>query len=96
MLLIESGSIGKDSMIRMPRGIGKLPIAGNRHVWDYRVDHGNGQPEALWLKGRALEGSSINGTVYVRGAPADYDGWEARNKTKGHANDSLQADAELT
>lgn len=32
----------------------------------------------LWLKGKAIGGSSsVNGMVYVRGAPADYDAWEA-------------------
>ncbi len=82
VLLVESGPADKDPMIRMPRGIGKLLVVGNKHVWDYRVDPGNGQPEELWLKGRALGGSSsINGMVYVRGAPADYDDWEAAGCT---------------
>ncbi len=78
VLLVESGSADSDPMIRMPRGIGKLLIAGNKHVWNYQIDPGNGKPSELWLKGRTLGGSSsINGMVYVRGTPADYDAWEA-------------------
>ena len=62
----------------MPRGIGKLLAPGNPHVWDYEACRGEGMASALWLKGKAIGGSSsVNGMVYVRGAPADYDAWEA-------------------
>jgi choline dehydrogenase len=78
VLLIESGPPDTSALIAMPRGIGKLLAAGNPHVWDYQVAPRAGLPPELWLKGRALGGSSsINGMVYVRGTPADYDHWEA-------------------
>lgn len=78
VLLIESGPADTSPLIAMPRGIGKLLAAGNPHVWDYQVAPRVGLPPELWLKGRALGGSSsINGMVYVRGTPADYDHWEA-------------------
>jgi choline dehydrogenase len=78
VLLIESGPPDTSPLIAMPRGIGKLLAAGNPHVWDYQVAPRVGLKPELWLKGRALGGSSsINGMVYVRGAPADYDHWEA-------------------
>lgn len=78
VLLIESGPEHSSPLIAMPRGIGKLLAAGNPHVWDYQISRGTGLGEELWLKGRTLGGSSsINGMVYVRGAPADYDAWEA-------------------
>lgn len=78
VLLIESGPDDKNAMIAMPRGIGKLLTPGNPHVWDYKVSRGPQQAEDVWLKGRAIGGSSsINGMVYVRGAPEDYDAWEA-------------------
>lgn len=76
VLLIESGPDDKSPLIRMPRGIGKLLAPGNPHVWDYQVSPGGNHPPELWLKGRAIGGSSsINGMVYVRGAPRDYDHW---------------------
>jgi choline dehydrogenase-like flavoprotein len=78
VLLIESGPPDTSPLIAMPRGIGKLLAAGNPHVWDYQALPRVGLAPELWLKGRALGGSSsINGMVYVRGTPADYDHWEA-------------------
>jgi len=76
VLLVESGPDDTSALIRMPRGIGKLLTPGNKHVWDYRISPRGNAPEETWLKGRAIGGSSsINGMVYVRGAPYDYDGW---------------------
>ncbi len=78
VLLIESGPPDSSPLIAMPRGIGKLLVAGNPHVWDYEAVPQAGLAPELWLKGRTLGGSSsVNGTVYVRGAPADYENWEA-------------------
>ncbi len=76
VLLIESGPDDKSPLVHMPRGIGKLLAPGNPHVWDYAVSPGGNAAEETWLKGRAIGGSSsINGMVYVRGAPMDYDHW---------------------
>ena len=51
-------------------------------MWDYEALPRAGLTPELWLKGRTLGGSSsINGTVYVRGSPADYDNWEAMGCT---------------
>jgi choline dehydrogenase len=78
VLVVESGPDDTSALIKMPRGIGKLLAPGNPHVWDYMVSPGGNQPEELWLKGRAVGGSSsVNGMVYVRGAAADYDSWAA-------------------
>lgn len=78
VLLVESGPDDTSPMIRMPRGIGKLLVPGNAHVWDYQVSPGGNAAPEVWLKGRAVGGSSaVNGMVYVRGAPADYDNWAA-------------------
>ncbi|SFQ89462.1 Choline dehydrogenase [Halopseudomonas formosensis] len=82
VLLIESGPEHTSPLIAMPRGIGKLLIPGNPHIWDYTASRGEGMADELWMKGKAIGGSSsINGMVYVRGAPADYDAWEAQGCT---------------
>ncbi|UXC91844.1 GMC family oxidoreductase [Sphingobium sp. RSMS] len=82
VLLVEAGPDDSSPLIAMPRGIGKLLAPGNPHVWDYAVSPGGNAPQEIWLKGRAVGGSSsVNGMVYVRGAPADYDGWEAAGCT---------------
>jgi choline dehydrogenase len=77
VLLIESGPDDKSPFIKMPRGIGKLLAPGNEHVYAYPVTPAGNQPEEIWLKGRAVGGSSsVNGMVYMRGSPQDYDDWE--------------------
>lgn len=82
VLLLESGPVDKSMLIHMPRGIGKMLAPGDPHVWDYQVSMGGNRGRELWLKGRALGGSSsVNGMVYVRGQPADYDAWEAAGCT---------------
>ena len=76
VLLIECGPDDKSPLIRMPRGVGKLLDPHNPHVFAYRVSPGGNQREEMWLKGRAMGGSSsVNGMVYMRGAPQDYDDW---------------------
>ncbi|HEY2659695.1 MAG TPA: GMC family oxidoreductase N-terminal domain-containing protein [Caulobacteraceae bacterium] len=78
VLLLESGPKDNDMLIQMPRGIGKMLQPGGKHVWTYQAAKGGNRGTEDWLKGKALGGSSsVNGMVYVRGQPADYDGWEA-------------------
>ncbi len=82
VLLVESGPDDTSPLIRMPRGIGKLLSPTNPHVWAYDVSPGANRPQEVWLKGRTMGGSSsINGMVYMRGAPMDYDGWAAMGCT---------------
>ncbi len=77
VLLIEGGPDDKSPLIRMPRGVGKLLDPANPHVFAYDVSPAGNQPEEMWRKGRTIGGSSsINGMVYMRGAPQDYDDWE--------------------
>jgi choline dehydrogenase len=77
VLLIESGPDDKSPFIKMPRGIGKLLAPGNEHVYAYPVTPAGNQPDEVWLKGRTVGGSSsVNGMVYMRGSPQDFDDWE--------------------
>ena len=76
VLLIEWGPDDKSPLIRMPRGVGKLLDPANPRVFAYPVTPAGNQQQETWLKGRTIGGSSsINGMVYVRGSPQDYDDW---------------------
>lgn len=78
VLLIESGPMDDSPLIRMPRGFGKTLVDG-KLTWTYVAAKTGGynQPE-YWVRGKVVGGSSsVNGMVYVRGQPSDYDEWEA-------------------
>ncbi|MGH8446612.1 MAG: GMC family oxidoreductase, partial [Solimonas sp.] len=76
VLLLEDGPDDRSPLIRMPKGFGKL-LADPAHTWRFATTPGRETPE-VWLRGRTLGGSSaVNGMMYVRGQPQDYDGWEA-------------------
>jgi choline dehydrogenase-like flavoprotein len=77
VLLLEAGGEDRSPLIAMPKGIGKL-LTDPEHVWRYPVEErfSNHSQPAVWLRGRTLGGSSsVNGMVYTRGVPADYDAW---------------------
>lgn len=77
VLLIESGPPDKNPLIHMPRGIGALLADGNPHLWEYEISRGGNIGPEKWIKGRTLGGSSsVNGMIYMRGHPADYDAWK--------------------
>lgn len=79
VLLLEAGSRDTNYLFRLPMLMGKLMHSGI-YNWKY---HTEPEPQlagrtVYWPRGRVLGGSStINGMIYVRGNPADYDGWEA-------------------
>lgn len=82
VLLVESGPPDTSPLIDMPRGLARLLRPGSPYVWTYDVSRGGNGPADVWLKGKGLGGSSaINGMVYLRGNPADYDEWEANGCT---------------
>jgi len=75
VLLLESGPGDDNPLIHMPKGIGKLRN-DNRYMWWYDVyaSADSPAPWAQWMRGRTLGGSSsINGMMYVRGVPQDYE-----------------------
>lgn len=77
--LIEAGPLDRNPAIRVPLAFMILSQLG-LHNWGYET-----QPEAStanrripFPQGKVLGGtSSINGTVYMRGHPSDYDDWAA-------------------
>jgi choline dehydrogenase len=78
--LIEAGGRDRNPWIHFPLGFGKLVPNPNVN-WGYETEpepHLNGR-RVSWPRGKVLGGSgSINGLVFLRGAPSDYDGWEAQ------------------
>ena len=79
VLLIEAGPEDSNLLYRMPKGFGKI-LSTPSMIWHYEAegDEGNAHRRAEWHRGRTLGGSSsINGMVYMRGHPLDYDGWAA-------------------
>lgn len=77
VLLLEAGGHNRNPWIRIPVGYFKT-IGNPTYDWCLETEpepHLNGR-RLLWPRGRGLGGSSaINGLVYVRGQPQDYDAW---------------------
>jgi choline dehydrogenase-like flavoprotein len=85
LCLIEAGGRDRNPWIHVPLGFGKL--VPNRSVnWGYETEPEpklNGR-RISWPRGKVLGGSgSINGLVFLRGDPSDYDGWEALGARAG-------------
>src|SRR5258708_21371777 len=77
VVLLEAGPTDWYPMIPIPaamRWLLRNPLVN----WNYTTEpeSGSGERRLDWPRGRTLGGtSSINGMLYVRGAPADFDGW---------------------
>jgi choline dehydrogenase-like flavoprotein len=79
VLLIEAGPEDSNPNIHIPKGFGKL-LSDPRHVWVYTTEPepGTAQQTQYWVRGKTIGGSSsVNGMVYARGQPQDYDHWES-------------------
>jgi len=79
VLLLEAGGRDWHPFIHMPAGLAKL--VGKKNVnWNYETapQHRLDDRTLWWPRGKVLGGSSsINAMCYIRGVPADYDGWAA-------------------
>ena len=79
VLLLEAGPRDSYPWIHIPIGYGKTmfhPV----YNWGFYTEPepGMNNRRVYWPRGRGLGGSSsINGLIYVRGQPQDYDGWAA-------------------
>jgi len=77
VVLLEAGPPDRLPWIHIPAGMLKLlyhPVVN----WNYSSEgtEGSGGRRIHWPRGKTLGGSSsINGMLYVRGNPADFDGW---------------------
>ena len=79
VLLLEAGGSDKNIFVQMPTAL-SYPMASKRFNWGY---HSEPEPcldgrRITCPRGKGLGGtSSINGMVYVRGNPHDFEEWEA-------------------
>ena len=81
VLLLEAGPADRHPFIHMPRGAAKL-YADPNHAWHFPTEAYGDVPAETWIRGKVLGGSSsINGMMYFRGQPEDYDHWEALGAT---------------
>nr|WP_298687786.1 choline dehydrogenase [uncultured Dongia sp.] len=79
VLVLEAGPSDNSIYVRMPAAM-SYPLTDAKRVWNFETG-----PEAALdgrtmthLRGRMLGGSgSLNGMVYVRGNPRDFDNWAA-------------------
>jgi choline dehydrogenase len=78
VLLLEFGGSDKSVLIQMPSAL-SIPMNMAKYNWQYETEpepHLGGR-RLHTPRGKVLGGSSsINGMVWVRGNPLDFDGWE--------------------
>jgi choline dehydrogenase len=91
VLLLEAGPQDWHPFIHLPGGLFPM-IRGGMYAWRYQTAE---QPfldnrTLSEARGRVLGGSSsINGMIYDRGAPSDYDGWRQRGNAGWSYEDVL-------
>jgi len=77
VLLLEAGPEDTSSFIHMPMGAARL-FTDPKHVWFFPTEGHDGIPPETWIRGKVLGGSSsVNGMMYFRGQPQDYDAWQS-------------------
>lgn len=80
VLLIEAGGRDHNPLFRVPLMTGLL-LRGHYANWFYHTEPEKGLNgrKLFWPRGKVLGGSSaINGMVWTRGLPSDYDAWAQR------------------
>ncbi|MSP05614.1 MAG: hypothetical protein EXR05_10380 [Acetobacteraceae bacterium] len=77
VVLIEAGGRDNNPLIHIPAGFFKM-LDHPTLTWKYRSepDPGTNGRAIVYTRGRVIGGSSsINGLIYIRGQPEDYDHW---------------------
>lgn len=92
VLLLEAGAPRqRDFWVRTPLGIGRL-LLNPDYVWPFNTQEQEflvGQ-KVYWPRGRLPGGSSsVNGMIYVRGDPAEFDHWRELGNTGWGYSDLL-------
>jgi choline dehydrogenase len=80
VLLLEAGGARHPFWVRLPVGYFRTML-DPRVSWQFPIEPQaqTGNRTVTWPRGRVLGGSSaINGLLYIRGQPQDFDDWAAR------------------
>jgi choline dehydrogenase len=83
VLLLEAGEDDRWMWITIPSGIAHI-LTGDRAIWRFQTepDEKVAGRSIFWPRGRAFGGSSaVNGMIWVRGDPLEYDNWENLGNT---------------
>jgi choline dehydrogenase len=88
--LLEAGPWDRNPWIHIPVGFARLYVT-QKFDWNYQTE-----PEAelngrrvYWPRGKVIGGSgSVNGLVFLRGSPRDYDRW-AQSGARGWSYDEV-------
>lgn len=86
--LLEAGPWDRNAWIHIPMGFARLYVT-KKFDWNYQTEaepelHGR---QVYWPRGRVIGGSgSVNGLVFLRGSPRDYDRW-AQSGARGWSYD---------
>ena len=91
VLLVEYGGSDRSIFIQMPSAL-SIPMNMEKYNWFYHSEpepHLNGR-RMHTPRGKVLGGSSsINGLVYIRGNPLDFEGWSAQGAAGWSYHDVL-------
>ncbi|RUU30820.1 choline dehydrogenase [Mesorhizobium sp. M6A.T.Ce.TU.016.01.1.1] len=77
VLVLEAGPSDNSIYVRMPAAM-SYPLTDQRRTWSFETgpEAALGERMITHVRGKMLGGSgSLNGMVYVRGNPRDFDGW---------------------
>ena len=79
VLLAEYGGAARNPLLHVPKGF-YYTLRGQRYLYRYVTGPvGPAGQDEVWLRGRVVGGSAaVNGMMWMRGAPADWDGLAAR------------------
>ncbi len=79
VLLVEAGRRDNHVNIKVPMFVAKV-LMDDRFTWPFKTEpqeHLDGRQQ-LWVRGRVIGGSSsINGNLFVRGDPKEFDKWRS-------------------
>ena len=85
VLLVEAGHDARHFWLRLPVGYFRS-IYDPRFTWQFPLEPeaSTGSRAIAWPRGKALGGSSVvNGLLYIRGQPADFDDWAGVHGARG-------------